>query len=136
MKQIFWKKTKMTKFDDFWKFSPKFTSAWKQKRAKWQLCFDPQIIVGNGQKNSKKFLVYVLDTPYMNCNKFYEKNQKWQNLTIFGNFHQNKKFWSWKIGFFDKNIFFEIFANLWETDKMKKNYKNKKFKHNKHQSIP
>ena len=65
------------------------TSAWKKKGEKWQLCFNPQIIAKNGQKISKKFLVRVLGTLCINWNKFFEKKQKWQNLTIFGNFHQN-----------------------------------------------
>ena len=38
LKQIFWKKTKMTKCDDFCKFLPKFTSAWKQKKDKNDNC--------------------------------------------------------------------------------------------------
>ena len=54
----------------------------------------------------------------------------------FWKFSSKQKFLVVKIGFFDKNIFFEIFTNLWETDKMKKKIVKKKFKHNKYQSIP
>ena len=61
----------------------------KKKGEKWQLCFNPQIIAKNSQKISKKFLVHVLGTLCIKWNKFFEKKQKWQNLTIFGNFHQN-----------------------------------------------
>ena len=57
----------------FRKFLPKFRSAyfwksnalkyaviWQKKNGKkWQLCFTPQIIAENGQKNSKMFLVHV-----------------------------------------------------------------------------
>ena len=58
----------------------------KKKGEKWNLCFDPQIIAGNGQNISKTFFVHVLDTLCMNLNKFFEQKQKWQNLTIFRKF--------------------------------------------------
>ena len=70
-------------------FRPKVQALEKKKGEKWQLCFNPQIIAKNSQKISKKFLVHVLGTLCIKWNKFFEKKQKWQNLTIFGNFHQN-----------------------------------------------
>ena len=41
------------------------------------MCVDLQIITRNGQTNSKKILVHVIDTLYINLNKIFEnKNDK------------------------------------------------------------
>ena len=66
------KKKKWQNLTSFWKFLPKFTNAyfwknnalkyaviWQKNGKKWQLCFTPQIIAENDQKNSNFFLVNV-----------------------------------------------------------------------------
>ena len=78
----------MTKFDDFLEIST------TKKGKKWKLRFDPQIIAGNGENISKKLLVYVLDTLYMNWNKFFEKNKNdkiWRFLEIFTKIYKRLK---------------------------------------------
>ena len=88
--KLFEKKQKWQNLTIFRKFLPKFTSAyvwksnalkyaviWQKNGKKWQLCFTPQIIAENDQKNSKMFLVNVSGTHRTNCHKLFEKNQKW-----------------------------------------------------------
>ena len=85
----------------------KYAVIWQKNGKKWQLCFTPQIIAENDQKNSKSVLVYVSGTLCTNCLKKNKNDKIWRFLGNFlkktkKQFPKNENFWLWKIEFFDK----------------------------------
>ena len=119
--QILGKKTKMTKFNDFWKISPKFTNAWKQKRVKMTIVFWPSDYC---QKMAKKtqnnfWCMFQIHFTWIETNLI-KKKQKWQNLTIFWKFLPKQNFLVVKNRVFWQKKFF------WNFCKSVRNRQNKK----------